>query len=92
LVTALGTVLADEQLDQAMVAETPSLPGEAYLTEISEVADVEAIHAAREFARQQLADSLFDGLWARYQANRDISKVTPYVAEAEHFARRALQN
>ncbi|SMS11356.1 Puromycin-sensitive aminopeptidase [Pseudomonas viridiflava] len=92
LVTALGTVLADEQLDQAMVAEILSLPGEAYLTEISEVADVEAIHAAREFARQQLADSLFDGLWARYQANRDISKVTPYVAEAEHFARRALQN
>ncbi|WP_122859973.1 aminopeptidase N [Pseudomonas viridiflava] len=92
LVTALGTVLADEQLDQAMVAEMLSLPGEAYLTEISEVADVEAIHAAREFARQQLADSLFDGLWARYQANRDISKVTPYVAEAEHFARRALQN
>ncbi|WP_122847672.1 aminopeptidase N [Pseudomonas viridiflava] len=92
LVTALGTVLADEQLDQAMVAEMLSLPGEAYLTEISEVADVEAIHAAREFARQQLANSLFDGLWARYQANRDISKVTPYVAEAEHFARRALQN
>ncbi|QXG42622.1 aminopeptidase N [Pseudomonas viridiflava] len=92
LVTALGTVLADEQLDQAVVAEMLSLPGEAYLTEISEVADVEAIHAAREFARQQLADSLFDGLWARYQANRDISKVTPYVAEAEHFARRALQN
>ena len=56
------------------------------------MADVEAIHAAREFARQQLADSLFDGLWARYQANRDISKVTPYVAEAEHFACRALQN
>ncbi|MEE4889975.1 aminopeptidase N [Pseudomonas alliivorans] len=92
LVTALGTVLADEQLDQAMVAEMLSLPGEAYLTEISEVANVEAIHAAREFARQQLADSLFEGLWARYQANREISKVTPYVAEAEHFARRALQN
>ena len=35
LVTALGTVLADEQLDQAMVAEMLSLPGEAYLTEIS---------------------------------------------------------
>ncbi len=69
-----------------------SLPGEAYLTEISEVADVDAIHAAREFARQQLAEGLFDGLLARYQANREVSKVTPYVAEAAHFARRALQN
>ncbi|GFM86650.1 aminopeptidase N [Pseudomonas cichorii] len=92
LVTALGTVLADEQLDQAMVAEMLSLPGEAYLTEISEVADVDAIHAAREFARQQIAGSLFDALWARYQANRSLSKTTPYIAEAEHFARRSLQN
>jgi len=92
LITALGTVLADTSLDQAMIAEMLSLPGEAYLTEISEVADVDAIHAAREFVRKQLADSLFDGLWARYTANRQLSKATPYVAEAEHFARRALQN
>ncbi|MDD0975239.1 aminopeptidase N [Pseudomonas fontis] len=92
LVTALGSVLANQQLDQAMVAEMLSLPGEAYLTEISEVADVDAIHAAREFARKQLAEQLFDGLWARYQANRELSKTTAYVAEAEHFARRSLQN
>ena len=92
LVSALRTVLSDESLDQAMVAEMLSLPGEAYLTEISEVADVEAIHVAREFARKQLAEGLFEALWLRYQANRDLSKKTPYVAEAEHFARRALQN
>ncbi|KTC41217.1 aminopeptidase [Pseudomonas sp. ABAC61] len=92
LVTALGTVLADESLDQAMVAEMLSLPGEAYLTEISEVADVDAIHAAREFARRQLAEHLFDALLKRYQANREVSRVTAYVAESEHFARRALQN
>jgi aminopeptidase N len=92
LVTALSTVLADDSLDQAMVAEMLSLPGEAYLTEISEVADVDAIHAAREFARQQLASSLSDALWKRYQTNRELSKKTAYVAESEHFARRALQN
>ncbi|QCY12604.1 aminopeptidase N [Pseudomonas sp. MPC6] len=92
LITALRTVLSDETLDQAMVAEMLSLPGEAYLTEISEVADVDAIHIAREFARKQLAEGLFEALWLRYQANRDLSKQTPYVAEAEHFARRALQN
>lgn len=92
LVEALRSVLTNPQLDQAMVAEMLSLPGEAYLTEISEVADVDAIHAAREFARKQLADSLFDELWGRYQANREVSKVTPYVAEDEHFARRSLQN
>ncbi len=92
LVSALRSVLSDESLDQAMVAEMLSLPSEAYLTEISEVADVEAIHAAREFARQQLAENLFEALWLRYEANRDLSKRTPYMAEAEHFARRALQN
>ena len=92
LVQALRSVLGNEQLDQAMVAEMLSLPGEAYLTEISDVADVEAIHAAREFARKQLADSLYDALWARYQANREVSKTTPYVPQASHFARRALQN
>lgn len=92
LVTALRTLLEDDSLDQAMVAEMLSLPGEAYLTEISEVADVEAIHAAREFARLQLADALYAQLLKRYQANREISKTTPYVAEAAHFARRSLQN
>ena len=92
LITALGTVLGNASLDPAMVAEMLSLPGEAYLTEISQVADVEAIHAAREFARQQIATQLFDALWARYQANREVSRATPYVASAEHFARRSLQN
>lgn len=92
LVAALRTLLEDESLDQAMVAEMLSLPGEAYLTEISEVADVEAIHAAREFARKELTAALFAPLWARYQTNREVSKATPYVAEAAHFARRSLQN
>ncbi|AYC33497.1 aminopeptidase N [Pseudomonas cavernae] len=92
LVVALRTVLENPSLDQAMVAEMLSLPSEAYLTEISEVADVEAIHTAREFARQQLAESLFQPLWQRYQANREVSRQSAYVAEAGHFARRSLQN
>ncbi|MEH6415352.1 MULTISPECIES: aminopeptidase N [Pseudomonas] len=92
LITALGTVLGNVSLDPAMVAEMLSLPGEAYLTEISQVADVDAIHAAREFARQQIAEHLFDALWARYQAHREESRSTAYVASAEHFARRSLQN
>ncbi|QLF94772.1 aminopeptidase N [Pseudomonas sp. ABC1] len=92
LFDALRTVLADEALDPAMVAEVLSLPSEAYLTEISDVADVDAIHAAREFARKAIAEALFEPLWQRYQANREISRQTAYVAEAGHFARRALQN
>ncbi len=92
LLDALRSLLEDESLDQAMVAEMLSLPSEAYLTEISEVADVDAIHAAREFARRSISDALFPQLLARYQANRALSRETPYVASAEHFARRTLQN
>ena len=92
LVEALRSLLQDESLDPAMVAEMLSLPSEAYLTEISDVADVDAIHAARDFARERIATALFDLLWTRYQANREVSRQTPYVAEASHFARRALQN
>ncbi|MBD9631139.1 aminopeptidase N [Pseudomonas sp. PDM19] len=92
LITAFRTLLLDTGLDQAMVAEMLSLPSEAYLTEISEVADVEAIHAAREFARQQIGAALHEPLWERYQAHRKQSRETAYVAEASHIARRSLQN
>ncbi|WEJ73910.1 aminopeptidase N [Pseudomonas sp. PSE14] len=92
LITAFRTLLLDTGLDQAMVAEMLSLPSEAYLTEISEVADVDAIHAAREFARQQIGAALHEQLWERYQANRKQSRETAYVAEASHIARRSLQN
>lgn len=92
LLKALDTVLGDTSLDAAMVAEMLSLPGEGYLTEISQVADVDAIHAGREFARRQIAEHLFEPLWTRYQANRAVSRNTAYVASAEHFARRSLQN
>ncbi|WP_423357312.1 aminopeptidase N [Pseudomonas citronellolis] len=92
LIAAFHTLLQDNALDQAMVAEMLSLPSEAYLTELSEVADVEAIHAAREFARKRIAEALREPLWRRYQANREASRKTPYLAEAEHIARRSLQN
>ncbi|RRV19517.1 aminopeptidase N [Stutzerimonas nitrititolerans] len=92
LTEALRSLLQNETLDAAMVAEMLSLPSEAYLTEISEVADVDAIHAAREFARRELGNGLFEPLYQRYMTNREVSRQTAYEASAEHFARRALQN
>lgn len=92
LIAALKTLLQDESLDAAMVAEMLALPSEAYLTEISDVADVDAIHNAREFVRKAIATELFELLWTRYTALRAISKNTEYLPEAAHFARRALQN
>ncbi|WP_312703564.1 aminopeptidase N [Stutzerimonas nitrititolerans] len=92
LTEALRSLLQNETLDAAMVAEMLSLPSEAYLTEISEVADVDAIHAAREFARRELGNRLFEPLYQRYMTNREVSRQTAYEASAEDFARRALQN
>ncbi|MCM2318511.1 MAG: aminopeptidase N, partial [Pseudomonas sp.] len=92
LIAALRSVLADESLDAAMVAEMLSLPAEAYLAELSEVADVDAIHAAREFARREISRELFDLLWARYQTCREQSRSTAYAADAAQIARRSLQN
>ncbi|MCQ4346700.1 aminopeptidase N [Pseudomonas stutzeri] len=92
LIEALRSVLADESLDPAMVAEMLALPAEAYLAELSEVADVDAIHIAREFARKEISRELFDLLWNRFQACRATSRSTPYAAEAAQIARRSLQN
>jgi aminopeptidase N len=91
LIDALRAIVTNEALDPAMVAEMLSLPSEAYLTEISALADVEAIHLAREFARKQLSEALFEPLWQRYQDARRVSRQTTYLAQAEHFARRSLQ-
>jgi len=92
LTQAFAHLLDNPQLDQAMLAEMLSLPAEAYLTEIAEIADPLAIHAARQAARKAIAEALFEPLWRRYQQNRALSQQTPYLAESTHFARRALQN
>lgn len=85
-------LLTDDSLDQAMVAEMLTLPAENYLVEISEIADPDAIHAARQFIRKALAVNLKGILLAKYQANRQLSKQTPYTPTAKHSARRSLQN
>jgi len=92
LAEVLCDVLADKTLDAAMVAEMLVLPGEAWLVELSEIADVDAIHYAREYALRRLAQNLYPLLWPGYQELRAISRGTPYQASAEHFARRKLQN
>ncbi|AZS50884.1 aminopeptidase N [Entomomonas moraniae] len=89
---AYASLLADSSLDQAMVAEMLSLPAENYLVEISEVADPDAIHAARQFIRQQLANNLKGQFLTHYQANRAVSQQEAYRATADHIARRSLQN
>ena len=89
LIDAYGQVLADTSLDKAMVAEILSLPSETWLAEQMDVIDVDAIHQARDFVKQQLASALKDQFVALYQ-QLDIEK--PYRPEAEDIAERTLKN
>jgi aminopeptidase N len=88
-VAAMQKVLLDEQLDKALVAAALSLPAEAYLAEFMSVIDPLAIHQARLFVRQTLADRLREHWHAQYQANCDDGA---YEITATAMGQRALKN
>ncbi|RJP82764.1 MAG: aminopeptidase N [Desulfobacteraceae bacterium] len=88
-IEAYRTLLTDNTLDKAMVAEMLRLPGEAYLSQRVDEIDPDAIHQSREKARQAIAESLQSELVETYKANENIG---PYDLAVEHKARRALRN
>ncbi|MCO5786099.1 aminopeptidase N [Pseudomonas sp. G11-1] len=83
-------VLKDDSLDPAMVAEILRLPSEAYLVELAEEADVEAIHHVRDWVRRELATALVETMWSRFRQLGDGAGA--YRADAESMARRSLRN
>ncbi|MCJ8168939.1 aminopeptidase N [Atopomonas sediminilitoris] len=91
LAEVFAGLLADTSLDAAMLAEMLTLPSEALLAELADVADVHAIHQAREFLRQSLAQALHQPMWQRYQALRAVHSEQAYAASAEQIAGRSLQ-
>ncbi len=62
------SLLNDKSLDRAMLGKLLMLPSEAYLVELSETADTEAIYHARQFVRRTLANSLRVELLELYQS------------------------
>ena len=90
LLDVYRSALGDTGLDQAMVAEILRLPSEAYLIELAEVADVEAIHHVRESVRRELAGALAEPMWQRFQQLGSAADV--YSADAASMARRSLRN
>ena len=89
LLEAYRSLLLDESLDKAMVALMLTLPSEAYLTEIAEQADVDAIHAARYGVRLAIAKALraeLSELYMRYDHS------CAYSASAKAIAERSLCN
>ena len=90
LLTMYRSVLADQSLDPAMVAEILRLPSEAYLIELAAQADVDAIHNVREWVRKELARALAEPLWETYQ--RLAVPSGSYSASADAMAQRSLRN
>jgi len=70
-VDAFRDVLTDKSLDKAMVCNLMMLPAESYLIQLSEQADVESIHRAREFVRLELSKSLESELQSVYLSNME---------------------
>ncbi len=61
--------------DPAFAAEALALPGEHYLADQMPVADVDAIHAARDFVRKGIAGELDGVLRATYQRLAGIDEI-----------------
>lgn len=89
LTDAYAKVLANPGLDPAMVAKLLQLPSEAYLAELSDQIDPDAIHAVRQFVRRSLAESLQGLLMDAYRRNRSDEA---YQFTGAAIAKRSLQN
>ena len=89
LIQVFRHLLNDNSLDKAMIAKILILPAESYLGEQMEAIDIEAIHAAREFTRYELAKELYTEFVITYDA---LNVNQPYHPKAEDIAKRQLKN
>jgi len=88
-IEAMGRVISDGSRDPAFAAECLQLPSESYLAECMDVADPDAIHAARMRVLREIATKYrtrFEG------AFRHFSVPGPYSPDAASAGRRALRN
>lgn len=89
LIEAYRSVLVDDSLDEAMVALMIQLPSEAYLSELSEEVDVEAIHFARDFVRNAIAQNLQSELVDVFER---CAETGDFSVKADAIAKRSLKN
>jgi aminopeptidase N len=89
LIDAYKSLLTDASLDPAMVALMLQLPSEAQLHEEATLIHADAIHSARLFVRQALADSLSEEFLAVYGLH---NVEQDYAPDASQIGRRSLKN
>ena len=89
VIEAMRATLARIDGDPAFAAEAMTLPGEAFLADQMEIADVDAIHAARDAARAAIGAALRMELRAVYDRLTDAGD---YRIDGASIGRRALRN
>ncbi len=89
-IAAFRSILLDEELDKGMVCKMLMLPAESYLVQLSEQADIEAIHHAREFVRGQIATELSAELMQVVQSN--AASTSELDLSFAGMSQRALKN
>lgn len=88
-VEAMRAVLVDPRLDGSLKALALSLPAEQQLAQEVTPVDPDALHAAREHVRVELARALRAELVAAYEAN---ATGEPYKNDKASIDRRRLKN
>ncbi|MBW2698679.1 MAG: aminopeptidase N [Deltaproteobacteria bacterium] len=86
---AFGAILDDDSLDGSLKALALTLPGERVLAQEMEVVDPDALHAARERTRRELAADHREALLAAYDANVASGG---YTNDKAAIDRRRLKN
>ena len=89
LLEAMRATLADGDADPAFAAEALALPSESYVADQMQIADPDAIHAAREALRRQIGTALASELHDTY---RRLTDTGPYRIDGAAIGRRALRN
>ena len=89
LISAFLDLLSNPRPDHALVAEMLVLPGEKYLAEMLEQADVHAVREVRETLKLAIADRAEALLLQHYRDNLGQGEYRP---DADAIARRRLKN
>jgi len=79
----------DGLVDKEMLARMLFMPSETYLAELVDVADVDAIHQAREAVRSEISSKLKGALLSVYKLNVSSEVYAPI---AKDIAQRAIKN
>jgi len=87
-VEACRATLQNKALDNALLARALALPSMSYIGEMLDVIDVDAIHQAREFVQQQLAEQLQDEWRSIYESNSQQN----FDLSPESMGKRFLRN